>query len=255
MTINIKRYFLPLAAVLFMAGCHEAVEPEAIDVNYSSFEETNPELYARYMQALREYKAGSHKAVFVTMTVPESGAATTHRTQHFTAIPDSVDFIVVNPVPAVLCQTLVDEIRKVHEKGTRVLFNIDLQTFENDWTQVLKADPTLSEEDALAYLGGRVGEQIALVDRWGYDGFIFTYTGKDRIFTCTTDQLADIGTYCNTSLSYQLDTVFRNSRYRRSINHFRVYRHLYSFEYVTSCQVDSSSHLERQFDVGFRCRY
>ena len=54
MKINIKRYFLPLAAVLFMVGCHEAVEPEAIDVNYSSFEETNPELYARYMQALRE---------------------------------------------------------------------------------------------------------------------------------------------------------------------------------------------------------
>ena len=72
MKINIKRYFLPLAAVLFMVGCHEAVEPEAIDVNYSSFEETNPELYARYMQALREYKAGSHKAVFVTMTVPET---------------------------------------------------------------------------------------------------------------------------------------------------------------------------------------
>ena len=66
----------------------------------------------------------------------------------------------------------------MHEKGTRILFNIDLQTFENDWTQVLKEDPTLSEEDALAYLGGRVGEQIALVDRWGYDGFIFTYTGK-----------------------------------------------------------------------------
>ena len=81
MKINIKRYFLPLAAVLFMVGCHEAVEPEAIDVNYSSFEETNPELYARYMQALREYKAGSHKAVFVTMTVPENGAATTHRTR------------------------------------------------------------------------------------------------------------------------------------------------------------------------------
>ena len=49
MKINIKRYFLPLAAVLFMAGCHEAVEPEAIDVNYSSFEDADPELYARYM--------------------------------------------------------------------------------------------------------------------------------------------------------------------------------------------------------------
>lgn len=51
MKINIKRYFLPLAAVLFMAGCHEAVEPEAIDVNYSSFEDADPELYARYMHA------------------------------------------------------------------------------------------------------------------------------------------------------------------------------------------------------------
>ena len=78
MKINIKRYFLPLAAVLFMVGCHEAVEPEAIDVNYSSFEETNPELYARYMQALREYKAGSHKAVFVTMTVPDPSYAALH---------------------------------------------------------------------------------------------------------------------------------------------------------------------------------
>ena len=43
-----------------MVGCHEAVEPEAIDVNYSSFEETNPELYARYMQALREYLSLIH---------------------------------------------------------------------------------------------------------------------------------------------------------------------------------------------------
>ena len=63
-------------------------------------------------------------------------------------------------------------------RDPRLLFNIDLQTFENDWTQVLKADPTLSEDDALAYLGGRVGEQIALVDRWGYDGLHLHLHGK-----------------------------------------------------------------------------
>lgn len=177
MNFNIRKHILPLAAVLFMAGCHEAVEPESIGVNYGSFEQAHPELYAQYMQAVREYKAGAHKAVFVTMDVPEAGAATTHRTQHFMAIPDSVDFIVVN-TPRELCRTLVDEMRQVREvKGTRVLFNIDLQTFENDWTQVLKEDPSLTEEDALAYLDGRVDEQIALADRWGYDGFIFTYPG------------------------------------------------------------------------------
>lgn len=177
MNFNISKYFLPLAAVLCLAGCHEAVEPESIGVNYGSFEQTHPELYAQYMQALRDYKAGAHKAVFVTMDVPEDGAPTTRRTQHFMAIPDSVDFIVVNS-PRALCRTLVDEMRQVRTKGTRVLFNIDLQVFENDWTQVLKEDPSLTEEDALAYLDGRVGEQIALADRWGYDGFIFTYPGK-----------------------------------------------------------------------------
>lgn len=177
MNFNIRKHILPLAALLCMAGCHEAVEPESIGVNYGSFEQTNPELYARYMQALRDYKAGAHKTVFVTMELPEDGAPTTHRTHHFMAIPDSVDFIVVN-TPRELCPTLTDEMQQVRTKGTRVLFAFDLQVFENDWTQVLKEDPSLTEDDALAYFDGRVREQVALADRWGYDGFVFNYSGK-----------------------------------------------------------------------------
>ena len=46
MNFNIRKHILPLAAVLFMAGCHEAVEPESIGVNYGSFEQAHPELYA-----------------------------------------------------------------------------------------------------------------------------------------------------------------------------------------------------------------
>ena len=51
-----------------------------------------------------------------------------------------------------------------------------------------------------------------------------------------------------------IDRIAKDDMVPVSYTHL-VYRHLYSFEYVTSCQVDSSSHLERQFDVGFRCRY
>ena len=77
----------------------------------------------------------------------------------------------------------------------------------------------------------------------------FADTRQDCIFTCTADQLLDVRTHRHTGFSYQLDTVFRHSRYRRCINHFRVYAHLNGFEYITTGEVDCGRHLEGQGDT------
>ena len=71
------------------------------------------------------------------------------------------------------------------------------------------------------------------------------YPGQHRLFTGTTDQTLDIGPDSHPRFSDQLDTVFSNSRNGRCVDNFRVYRHLHGFEYVTTCKVDSGSHLER----------
>lgn len=176
---RIKHTILPLAvaAVLFCQACSEAVEPESLDVKYPSFQEQDPELYAQYMQSLREYKAGPHKVVFLTLENPADGAMPTRRNEHITSMPDSVDVVSLNN-PAVLHPMTVDEIRQVHEKGTRTIYDIDFAVFESEWTQRLKNDPKLTEEDALAYIGGRTDEMLAYCDRWGFDGVSFSYAGR-----------------------------------------------------------------------------
>ena len=83
----------------------------------------------------------------------------------------------------------------------------------------------------------------------------FAYTGKDRIFSGTTHQLTDIGTYGYTGFGNQLDTVFCHGCHGRGINYFWVNGHLYGLEYIASGKVDGGCHLERQLDIGFRGGY
>lgn len=189
---RIKQSILPLAVVaaLCFSACSDAVEPESLDVKYPSFQEKDPELYAQYMQSLRDYKAAPHKVVFLTLENPADGALPTRRNEHLTSMPDSVDFISLTN-PAVLHPMTVEEIGEVHEKGTRTIYNIDFATFESDWTQLLKADPTLTEEDALAYIAGRCEEMLGYCDRWGFDGVTFSYAGR----TLESMQEAELAVY------------------------------------------------------------
>lgn len=200
---RIKHTILPFAAAasLFCQACSDPVEPESLDVKYPSFQEQDPELYAQYMQTLREYKAGPHKVVFLALENPADGALPTHRNQHITSMPDSVDVVSLNN-PAVLHPMTVDEIQQVHEKGTRTIYNIDFTVFETEWTQRLKAEPQLTEADALAFIGARTGEMLSFCDRWGFDGVSFSYAGR----TLESMQEADLAVYTARQNAY-LDPI------------------------------------------------
>lgn len=179
MKYRIKNIILPFVGVaaLFFAACSDWVEPESLDVHYPSLEEENPELYKQYMQSLRDYKSQNHKVMFVTIENPADGARPNTRNQHLTTVPDSVDFIVLTN-PTVVHSLTADEIQEVHKKGTRTLYFIDFAVFESEWVQLLKADPALTEEEALAYFTERTEGMLALCDKWKFDGVIVCYTGR-----------------------------------------------------------------------------
>ena len=83
------------------------------DINYPTLEEQNPELYKQYLKALRDYKAGEHKVVLVSMDNTTSAPA--QRNEHLTTMPDSVDIIcLMNP-------------DNLHRQGTREGHPGDLQ--------------------------------------------------------------------------------------------------------------------------------
>lgn len=175
---NIKNLLLPVAVVaaLSFAACGDWVEPESLDIKNPSLEEQNPALYAQYMEALRAYKAGDHKVVFVTMDNPVN-AAPAIRPQHLTTLPDSVDFIVLNN-PDNLHPDLVKEMTEVRKKGTRVLYSMSFDTYESAWGKMVKENPELTEEEALTYFSACAEKDLALCDKYGYDGLIFGYTGR-----------------------------------------------------------------------------
>lgn len=143
---NIKKFLFPAVAVavLSFAACSDWTETESLDINYPTLEEQNPELYKQYLKALRDYKAGEHKVVLVSMDNTTSAPA--QRNEHLTTMPDSVDIIcLMNPDN--LHPTLAGEFAKVREKGTRVIYNIDYNAIEKLWEKVLADEEANKPEE------------------------------------------------------------------------------------------------------------
>ena len=79
--------------------------------------------------------------------------------------------------------------------------------------------------------------------------------GEHRLLAGPSDKLLDVGTNRNPRLGDELDTVLGDGRHGRSIDDFRIDRHLDRLEYVPAGQVDGGCHLEIEIDVGFLCGY
>ena len=173
----IKIMLLSMVAALTagFVSCSDWTEPKSLDIKTPSLEESNPELWALYLEALNNYKNGEHKTVFVTLDNP-TGVPATHRSQHLTVLPDSIDYIVLNN-PDNLHADFVAEFGEVRKKGTRVLYSFDYETFNNVWLEMTRNDSSLTEEQHLEYLTNCTEEALTLCDKYGYDGLIFGYTG------------------------------------------------------------------------------
>lgn len=177
---------LSAASALFLAGCSDWTEYESLDLKTPSM---NTGLQADYVRNLKTYKAGTHKVVFASLENPVAGP--TRQAERLTALPDSLDFISLNN-PDNLAAAYIDEMNAVREKGTKVVYMIDFATFEAEWAEMQKATPSLTEENALAYIAERTQEMLALYDKYRYDGVIFAYGGRSMA-SMTDEELAEYG--------------------------------------------------------------
>lgn len=204
---TINNYLLSALAVaaLGFGACSKWTETESLTLHYPNLEEQNPELYEQYMQSLRDYKASEHKIVLAMLN--NTGMAPGRQNEHLTIVPDSVDYICMAN-PAGMHPMLVEEIPKVHEKGTRVIYNIDYAVIEARWKKILEEEeankpvepevPEVPEESALLQEGEEpteptpeeileerflnfIGEQVTLYlsycAQFGFDGVVACYEG------------------------------------------------------------------------------
>ncbi|MDE7411064.1 MAG: hypothetical protein K2M94_03400, partial [Paramuribaculum sp.] len=179
------------SAVAF-TSCDDWTEPESIDTRYLTLED-NPE-YAEYCAAIRKYRATDHRQVYAWIANPEAGAA--GQGQRLTAMPDSVDVIVLE-APGQVSETTLADMATVRERfAQKVMYTIDFDALNSAYALLAEdlaaqrglLDPeaedyaekmaALATPDRTDYVLDNLTKQLSYVKTTGFDGVIFAFDGK-----------------------------------------------------------------------------
>ncbi len=203
----INKFTISLLVVTFalsFTSCNDWTDPENVEIKEPNLEQDNPELYAQYLAALREYKQrAGHKVVYAWFD--NSLKNTVTRAHHITTLPDSVDVITLMYADN-LVERELNEMNKVRQKGTRVIYNISYDALTEAYKAYREAfdaatppQPTSDEEgdDTTPEVAKTLAEftaeympaQIDLCAKYNYDGIVVSYNGKELTHS-TPEQIA-----------------------------------------------------------------
>lgn len=176
MNIKINTLFLGLAS-LFAVACQEQT-PEPIGLVEPDVESQHPELYEQYTASLRFYKGKEHRYVYAWYD--NSVKIPTGQAYHVTALPDSLDAVVLSTPSPITDLELEEQAKIRQQKGTKTLYTIDYAAIRKSFdTRFELASP---EEQAKlsfdTFLADSLPQALALCDRFGYDGLCVAYVGK-----------------------------------------------------------------------------
>ena len=236
--INIARLGAVCAASLFMlASCDTDVE--SVDINQPGIESQNPALYKEYLSNLKAYKQSEHKFTFVGFN--NEAKIAVGQGMHINAVPDSADYVILS-APEAINEREIKEMTEIREKkgtkslytvsfdGLKVQYNSDLADFEAQKSTEIAAlakeleDGKITQDDHDAkvaeiqartfvefkpYLADSVTSKLSYCKRYGFDGVIFSFKGKEKI-TMTEDEKIEYAGYENMFFGMVKDWVERN---------------------------------------------
>lgn len=221
-----------------LASCDTDVE--AVDLNQPGIEQQNPELYKAYLANLKTYKQNHHKVLIAGFN--NSNKLPFTQAQHINAVPDSVDYVVLTN-PEAVNEREIKEIGEIRErKGTKTIYDVsfdDIKTqYDNENAEFEAgkkadkealdkqlADNKLSQEEYntkvaennartfvefKSYLTDSVTVKMSYCDRFGLDGVIMTFRGKEKI-TMTESEKITYSAWENIFLGIAKDWAERHS--------------------------------------------
>ena len=168
---------LLMAWGMIYSSCEDWTDPESIGIQYPTFEEQNPELYAQYIENLKAYKQSEHK--FMIVKFDNKQTAPSGQGEHLSALPDSIDYVILNN-PDNLSEMIVQEMAEIREKkGLKTLFSIDYEVIEEEYqTMQEENEGEEAETDGFPeFCSQRMNDYLALFDRYAYDGINIIYNG------------------------------------------------------------------------------
>jgi hypothetical protein len=195
--MKIKILFLSIVLSGFLAACSDWTVPEALNIEYPSIEDANPLSYQEYLANLRRYKQSYHPLMIGIFD--NSDKTFKSRATRTIALPDKVD-IVSLMYPDDLADIELGDIESIRkDKGTRVIYtiayeelrnSIELENFAIEMENMVSDTPK-PLRDLVAETTAFMDTQLALLDKYGYDGFILRYDGKASHFM-KDDEIAEM---------------------------------------------------------------
>ena len=189
----LKTIALSAAVILGAAACSKWTEQEPVDFNYLTIEDKNPELYAAYMQSIRDYHATEHQVLIARFDNKASAPA--GRADHITCLPDSVDYVVLNNYE-IINENTMNEVAEIHEKkAISTLIALDYARLDKEYKDYLDTQPEETPEETPEVAEETEGETEPAVDprnqwfadkaaafvaaakQYGLDGIMVSYTG------------------------------------------------------------------------------
>lgn len=189
----LKTIALSAAVILGAAACSKWTEQEPVDFNYLTLEDKNPELYAAYMQSIRDYHATEHQVLIARFDNKASVPA--GRADHITCLPDSVDYVVLNNYE-IINENTMKEVAEIREKkAVSTLIALDYALLDKEYKAYLETLPEETPEETPEVAEETEGETEPAVDprnqwfadkasafvaaakQYGLDGIMVSYTG------------------------------------------------------------------------------
>lgn len=177
---SFKGIALAAFSVLALSACSDWTDTESINLAEPGIDEQSPELYAKYLKNLQEYKNSDHKIVYGWFDNSEKVPFS--RGQHMSDVPDSLDVIIVTTPD--LVEFELKDIVSVHEKGTKVFYSISYDNILKEHTDKVKEGTETSTFSA--YLSAELNRLIAL--EAPFDGIVAEYRGSNPIYMSEADK-------------------------------------------------------------------
>lgn len=157
---------LTAGAGCLLTSCDDWTETEPVGYDITTPEGQNPELYARYTQAVRNYKEREHYFVCVRFDNGHSGGG---EKDFLRSLPDSIDAVILENAAALTSFDLEDMAVLQRNFATRMLFSFNL-------TQ-LKEEAESTGKELKPLLTSALDNMLAVIADKGLDGASISYTG------------------------------------------------------------------------------
>ncbi len=202
----LKTIALSAAVLLSAAACSKWTEQEPVDFNYLTPEDKYPELYAEYLQSIRDYRATEHQVLIARFD--NKATAPAGRADHINCLPDSVDYVVLNNYE-LINDNILNEVAEIREKkAMATLIVLDYAALDKEYKAYLD---TLPEEDTPEVAEETEGEEetvdprtqwfvdkatsfVAAAKQHGLDGIMVSYTGKG-LLSLKADEKAAVAAF------------------------------------------------------------